>query len=133
MRSTIYSLLARYAEIRELIKSTVLEFRTAVASTRKSRLFNAFKNYQISTVLTYMMMLASVLVGTCGIEATEMRSFLCDFISLPIVDLSFQVHDDRSLSNTIFYPLFGMICLSEKKVRCKFLFDLCMIINLFMK
>ena len=90
MRSAIYSLLARF-RIHELIKSTVLEFRTAVAGNQEHVSSLAFKNYQISTVLTYMMMLASVLVGTCkGSKLQKCECFLCAFISLPIVDLSFQ-------------------------------------------
>jgi len=50
----------------------VLEFRTPVAGTRRSVSSLAFENYQISTVLTYMMMLASVLVGTGRIKAANM-------------------------------------------------------------
>ena len=129
MRSAIYSLLARSAEYVNLSNRQCWNLGQPLQAPGDLSLRLHLKTTKSAQSLHTWWCLHLSLLAHAGSKLQKCECFLCAFISLPIVDLSFpRVAAIEALVAPFSIPL-SMICLSER-VRCEFLFDLAMIISL---
>ena len=129
MRSAIYSLLAISAEYVNLSNLQCWYLGQPLQAPGDLSLRLHLKTTKSAQFLHTWWCLHLSLLAHAGSKLQICECFLCALISLPIVDLSFpRVAAIEVLVEPFSIPLW-MICLSER-VRCRFLFDLAMIISL---